>query len=311
MLTLKEINDISFRKARFSGYKGEDVDDFVDAVSESYKELKKENTDLKAKLEKISQKNGEMIDKLKILSSKVEAYRSDEEEIKTALIASHKLASIAVNEANEKAELIINQANIKAEEIIEEAKNNSIGLVDQYKEQVEEEKRILDIVKGEVAVFKRSLFEAYKSHLITIGTLEDFEEEIKDLDIKARFDAVLKPESQQVAFQEEIVFEQEQLEEISEENVQVNIDENIDEGMQLNEQVSEQQDEQEKEEIIKTDEQKMFEEYSQKAQNDEDAEFDTIDFNAYNDLPEVYKENNKEELFNTLEFGSGINVKKK
>ena len=33
MLTVKEINEVSFGKASFSGYKAEDVDNFIDEVS--------------------------------------------------------------------------------------------------------------------------------------------------------------------------------------------------------------------------------------------------------------------------------------
>ena len=35
MLTVKEINEVSFGKASFSGYKAEDVDNFIDEVVES------------------------------------------------------------------------------------------------------------------------------------------------------------------------------------------------------------------------------------------------------------------------------------
>ena len=36
MLTVKEINEVSFGKAGFSGYKPEDVDNFIDEVVESF-----------------------------------------------------------------------------------------------------------------------------------------------------------------------------------------------------------------------------------------------------------------------------------
>ena len=43
MLTVKEINEISFGKAGFSGYKPEDVDNFIDEVVESFQQLQAEN----------------------------------------------------------------------------------------------------------------------------------------------------------------------------------------------------------------------------------------------------------------------------
>ena len=39
MLTVKEINEVSFGKAGFSGYKPEDVDNFIDEVVDSFQEL--------------------------------------------------------------------------------------------------------------------------------------------------------------------------------------------------------------------------------------------------------------------------------
>ena len=39
MLTVKEINEVSFGKAGFSGYKPEDVDNFIDQVAASFQEL--------------------------------------------------------------------------------------------------------------------------------------------------------------------------------------------------------------------------------------------------------------------------------
>ena len=42
MLTVKEINEISFGKAGFSGYKPEDVDNFIDEVVESFQQLQSE-----------------------------------------------------------------------------------------------------------------------------------------------------------------------------------------------------------------------------------------------------------------------------
>ena len=45
MLTVKEINEVSFGKAGFSGYKPEDVDNFIDEVVESFTQLLAERDD--------------------------------------------------------------------------------------------------------------------------------------------------------------------------------------------------------------------------------------------------------------------------
>lgn len=41
MLTLKEINEVTFRKTNFSGYKPEDVNEFIDQVVETTETLVK------------------------------------------------------------------------------------------------------------------------------------------------------------------------------------------------------------------------------------------------------------------------------
>ena len=45
MLTLNDIINVSFRKANFSGYRPEDVDNFIDRVKESYEALIKKGVE--------------------------------------------------------------------------------------------------------------------------------------------------------------------------------------------------------------------------------------------------------------------------
>jgi cell division initiation protein len=76
MLTIEEIKDISFRRGR--GYRGEDVDAFIDEVIVSFEQLKKEKSDL--------------IRKMDILATRVEQYRADEETVRNALLSSQRVA---------------------------------------------------------------------------------------------------------------------------------------------------------------------------------------------------------------------------
>ena len=57
MLTVKEINEVSFGKAGFSGYKPEDVDNFIDEVVESFTQLQAERDDA---LQQCAQQNQQM-----------------------------------------------------------------------------------------------------------------------------------------------------------------------------------------------------------------------------------------------------------
>ena len=136
MLTLKQINEISFRKSSFSGYRPEDVDEFIDEVSESYAALLKENQAYKAKASELVAKNAEMREKLVVLAEKVESYRDDEDGIKNALLSAQKLGAASIKEAKKKADVILSDATAKAEDILEEAKNKYTAIVARYESKI-------------------------------------------------------------------------------------------------------------------------------------------------------------------------------
>ncbi len=104
MLTIDEIKDISFRKGR--GYRGEDVDAFIDEIIVSFEQLKKEKSDL--------------IRKMDILATRVEQYRADEETVRNALLSSQRVADTSIKEANAKASKIVADAESKAQAILKE-----------------------------------------------------------------------------------------------------------------------------------------------------------------------------------------------
>ena len=49
MLSIKDINEVSFRKSNFSGYNSDDVDQFIDEVLETVTALTKENAEFKTR----------------------------------------------------------------------------------------------------------------------------------------------------------------------------------------------------------------------------------------------------------------------
>ncbi|MBE6732302.1 MAG: DivIVA domain-containing protein [Ruminococcaceae bacterium] len=179
MLTLKKINEISFRKSGFSGYKPEDVDDFIDEVSESFAALLKENQSYKAKAAELAAKNVDMREKLVALAEKVEAYRADEDGIKNALLSAQKLANASIKDAKKQAELIIAEANAKADDILNEANKKSLYIVENYKSKIEEKEREYDAIKEEVTNFRSSLYEIYKNHITAIEAIPDYTDELK------------------------------------------------------------------------------------------------------------------------------------
>ena len=101
MFTPQEVSEKVFPKASFgsSGYSTGPVDEFLDALTEDYAALFKENVTLKAKL--------------KVLAEKVEEYRSTEDAMRQTLLTAQKMASKLVQEAQSEKDQLL--AGAKAE----------------------------------------------------------------------------------------------------------------------------------------------------------------------------------------------------
>ena len=106
MFTPQEVSEKVFPKASFGsgGYSMSSVDEFLDALTEDYTAIFKENVTLKAKL--------------KVLAEKVEEYRSTEEAMRQALLTAQKMASKLVQEAQSEKEEILAKARTEAQEEI-------------------------------------------------------------------------------------------------------------------------------------------------------------------------------------------------
>ncbi|MCL2662327.1 MAG: DivIVA domain-containing protein [Oscillospiraceae bacterium] len=85
MLTPQEVNDKGFGKVMLNGYDAGEVDDFLEAVSNDYNALYKENAILKGKL--------------KVLVEKVEEYRSTEDAMRMALLTAQRMGEEITSEA--------------------------------------------------------------------------------------------------------------------------------------------------------------------------------------------------------------------
>lgn len=181
MLTVKQINEVSFGKAGFSGYKPEDVDNFIDEVAASFQQLESERNEaakhaqeLTVQNAELSAKNAEMQEKLAILAQKVEAYRADEDGIKDVLISAQRIAKESIQEAKNKAEIILQDAKDSAQRIADEAKAEAAVAAKEYAAQTEEKKEELEEMKRQVSAFRSSLLEMYKKHLEDINHIPSF-----------------------------------------------------------------------------------------------------------------------------------------
>ena len=103
MFTPQEVSEKVFPKASFGGggYSMSAVDEFLDALTEDYTALFKENMTLKAKL--------------KVLAEKVEEYRSTEDAMRQTLLTAQKMAAKLVQEAQAEKDQMLADAKAEAE----------------------------------------------------------------------------------------------------------------------------------------------------------------------------------------------------
>ena len=182
MLSIKDINEVSFRKSNFSGYNSDDVDQFIDEVLETVTALTKENAEIKtrktddsAAVQQLQAKNAELQEKLSILAAKIESYRAEEDGIKDAILSAQRLGNASIREAKAKAEKIVNDANAKADALVKDAKGRSETLVKSYEKQIAAKEKELENMKREVTNFRASLYGIYKEHLAVIEKIPTFD----------------------------------------------------------------------------------------------------------------------------------------
>ena len=124
MITPQQIEQISFGKATFGGYNMEDVDSFLEPLTEDYITLYKENALLKSKM--------------KVLVGKLEEYRSNEASMKDAIVNAQMTCDKMVKEAEAKCTQMLNEANATAAANVK----NSDALIAAEEARVEEARKL-------------------------------------------------------------------------------------------------------------------------------------------------------------------------
>lgn len=279
MLTLKQINEISFRKSSFSGYRPEDVDNFIDEVVESFTALAKENQLYKAKATELASKNAEMREKLVVLAEKIETYREDEDGIKDALLSAQRLGSASIKEAKKKADILLTDATAKANELIDGAKIKSAEILASCDAKVKAKEKELESLKAAVTAFRASLYDMYRDHLALIEKLPDYSTEVK---VEEKVEDIVK---ETVEVEPETVQPEPAVQPVID-DIETYVPEVVNEIEEIPEIKIE--------EPVKVSDTKAFE---------------GIDLNAYADIPESLRKE-KASLYSTLEFGDDIDIKK-
>ena len=147
MITPQQIDQISFKKATFGGYDMEQVDEFLEPLTEDYVTLYKENALLKSKM--------------RVLVGKLEEYRKNEASMKDAIVNAQKTCDKMVKEAEAKCTQMLSDANaaavagaknadslIAAENArVEEARKVATAKIDEIQEQIHACIQALDRIK--------------------------------------------------------------------------------------------------------------------------------------------------------------------
>jgi len=142
MFTPQQIDQISFSKATFGGYNMDDVDQFLEPLTEDYVTLYKENALLKSKM--------------RVLVGKLEEYRKNEASMKEAILNAQAMVREA--EANGTIEAPVeaapvapvanSDALIAAEEArVEEARKAAAAKIEEIQEQMRSCIQALDRIK--------------------------------------------------------------------------------------------------------------------------------------------------------------------
>ena len=148
MFTPQQIDQISFSRATFGGYDMQQVDEFLEPLTEDYVTLYKENALLKSKM--------------RVLVGKLEEYRKNEASMKDAMVNAQKTCDKMVREAEAKCAQMLSDANatasrnarnadalIAAEDArVEEARKAAAAKINEIQEQMNSCIQALERIKG-------------------------------------------------------------------------------------------------------------------------------------------------------------------
>ena len=148
MFTPQQIDQISFGRSTFGGYDMQQVDEFLEPLTEDYVTLYKENALLKSKM--------------RVLVGKLEEYRKNETSMKEAVINAQKTCDKMVAEAEAKCARMLNsasstaaanadasEAQIAAENArVEEARQTAAAKINELQEQLRTCIQALERIKG-------------------------------------------------------------------------------------------------------------------------------------------------------------------
>lgn len=152
MLAPHELKNKAFSKA-VRGYNPAEVDDHIEFLIEKYTELYRENAELNRKL--------------RIVGTKLDEIKDEEESIRATLVGAQKMGEKIVKDATAKAELITGSIKERCDAVIAD-----------FKRRMVKEKEEMWAIRTSILDFKQDVFDLYRRHIeelqgINVNRLED------------------------------------------------------------------------------------------------------------------------------------------
>lgn len=164
MVTPNDIRNAKFEVV-FRGYKPEDVDNLLEQAARELESAQREAASLRQELDGVDQERADYEKKLKILASKIEDYRDEEETLKLAMINAQRMGESILKEAKQKAEEILREANIRAEDREQRANDEVARAANEMKQ-----------LQKQVGRFKANVLNLYKKHIESLSALQSYDE---------------------------------------------------------------------------------------------------------------------------------------
>ncbi len=144
MLTPLDIENKKFQKQMMNGYNVDEVDDFLDEITADYEKIYKDNTELRAEIERSK--------------SDLEKYKNIEQTLQNTLVMAQKTADDIKNNAQDEADSIIKNARAKMQESVDELTKES----ETRKREFTETKKQFDIYRAKMEALLISQLELLK-----------------------------------------------------------------------------------------------------------------------------------------------------
>lgn len=175
MITAQEVQSAVFSRA-MRGYQQDQVDLVLEQV------VVQLESDAR-KIAELEQENTSLREKLYLLAQKIDEYRADEDNLKSALLNAQRMGENVVREAKQKADVIEREAKIRAE-----------GIISSAQDRCREEELEFERIRAEVSQFKNSILDLYRQHIESLSTLPESEVEAEPQPVEIVEEAADEPE---------------------------------------------------------------------------------------------------------------------